>query len=165
MLFLNLSSRQSLQEIQLGNNMLEGPIQFCLSKIQHFSSVLNLGMNKLYEEILKCISNLDKLEILDISSNGFSGEIPSEVNNMISLSFVNIPFNLLSGRIPDSWAKIMDSHPGFSPGNPELCLISTESTNCREGDRKSHTRAKILAGILAPVLLLQAFLLAAVYIL
>ncbi|CAI9767745.1 unnamed protein product [Fraxinus pennsylvanica] len=160
----SFSSSQTLQELQLGKNMLEGPIPCGLTKIQHFSSVLNLSMNKLSGEIPKCLSNLDKLEILDISSNGFSGEIPSEVNNMVSLSFVNISFNLLSGKIPGSWEKILDSHPGSSLGNPELCLISTESTNCGKRDRKSHARAKILAGIIAPVLLL-AFLLAAVYIL
>ncbi|KAL2457729.1 putative leucine-rich repeat receptor-like protein kinase [Abeliophyllum distichum] len=161
----SFTSGQSLQEMQLGSNMLEGPIPCSLSKIQHFSSVLNLSMNKLSGEIPKCLSNLDKLEILDISSNGFSGEIPSEVNNMVSLSFVNISFNLLSGKIPDSWGKILDSHPGSSLGNPRLCLLSTESTNCGKEDRKSYTRGKILAGIMAAVVLLLAFLLAAVYIL
>ncbi|KAL2556288.1 Leucine-rich repeat receptor-like protein kinase PEPR2 [Forsythia ovata] len=161
----SFTSSQSLQELQLGSNMLEGPIPCSLSKIRHFSSVLNLSMNKLSGEIPKCLSNLDKLEILDISSNGFSGEIPSEVNNMVSLSFVNISFNLLSGKIPDSWGKILDSHPGSSLGNPRLCLISTESTYCGKKDTKSYTRGKILAGIMAAVVLLLAFLLAAVYIL
>ncbi|KAL2226896.1 receptor-like protein kinase [Sesamum indicum] len=158
----SFSNSQSLHELQLGNNMLEGTIPCSLSKVEHFSSLLNLSMNQLSGEIPKCLGILDKLEILDISSNNFSGEIPSETNNMASLSFVNISFNHLRGQIPAVWAKILDLHPGSTLGNPRLCLITTKSSSC-ESHKKSRTRGLILAGIITISTLLMACLLALVY--
>ncbi|KAL0299742.1 UNVERIFIED_CONTAM: Leucine-rich repeat receptor-like serine/threonine-protein kinase BAM2 [Sesamum radiatum] len=155
----SFSNSQSLHELQLGNNMLEGTIPCSLSKVEHFSSLLNLSMNQLSGEIPKCLGNLDKLEILDISSNNFSGEIPSETNNMASLSFVNISFNHLRGQIPAVWAKILELHPEPTLGNPRLCSITTKSSSC-ESRKKSHTRGLILAGIIIISTLLMACLLA-----
>ncbi|KAK4489780.1 hypothetical protein RD792_000417 [Penstemon davidsonii] len=158
----SFSSSQSLRELQLGNNKLQGPIPCSLSRVQHFSSVLNLSMNLLSGEIPKCLGDLDMLEILDISSNNFSGEIPSEVNNMASLTYLNISFNQLLGQVPSGWAKLLESHAGSSFGNPRLCLVTHNTSNCAT-DRKSHKRGLVLAGLVTGSTLLMICLLAALY--
>ncbi|KAK6155491.1 hypothetical protein DH2020_009739 [Rehmannia glutinosa] len=153
-------SSQNLHELQLGNNLLEGQIPCSLRKVHHFSTLLNLSMNRLSGEIPRCLGNLDKLEILDISSNNLSGEIPSETNNMVSLSFVNISFNHLSGQISAGWAKILDLNPESTLGNPRLCSITS---NCGH-HQKLHTRGVIfLAGAITISLLSITCLLALVY--
>ncbi|KAK6155514.1 hypothetical protein DH2020_009762 [Rehmannia glutinosa] len=156
----SFTSSQNLHELQLGNNLLEGQIPCSLSKVHHFSTLLNLSMNRLSGEIPKCLGNLDKLEILDISSNNLSGEIPSETNNMVSLSFVNISFNHLSGQISAGWVKILDLNPESTLGNPRLCSITS---NCGH-HQKLHTRGVIfLAGAITISLLSITCLLALVY--
>ncbi|XP_057951320.1 probable leucine-rich repeat receptor-like protein kinase At5g63930 [Malania oleifera] len=142
----SFSSSQSLFELKLGNNMLERDIPCSLSKPQNFNLVLNLSNNRLIGKIPGCIGKLDKLQTLDLSNNNLSGEIPPELNNMISLSFVNISFNHLSGKLPAKWLKLVASNPGYSLGNPELCLPGNEAGNCGEA-RKSNARGMKLSGI------------------
>ncbi|KAJ6387634.1 hypothetical protein OIU78_017362 [Salix suchowensis] len=155
-----------LFELQLSSNMLEGPIPCSLSKINHFSSVLNLSYNKLSGTIPGCLGNLDKLQILDLSSNSFFGEMPTELNNMISLYFVNISFNQLSGKLPTSWMRIVASYPGSFLGNPELCLLGNDARYCRN-IREGHTRRlgrHVLAAVIICVVISMALLCSVVYI-
>ncbi|KAJ6418884.1 hypothetical protein OIU84_002121 [Salix udensis] len=155
-----------LFELQLSSNMLEGPIPCSLSKINHFSSVLNLSYNKLSGTIPGCLGNLDKLQILDLSSNSFFGEMPTELNNMISLYFVNISFNQLSGKLPTSWMRIVASYPGSFLGNPELCLLGNDAGYCRN-IREGHTRRlgrHVLAAVIICVVISMALLCSVVYI-
>ncbi|PIN22926.1 Serine/threonine protein kinase [Handroanthus impetiginosus] len=121
-------------------------------------------MNRLSGEIPKCIGGLHRLETLDISSNGFSGEIPSETNSMEALLLVNISFNHLMGKIPAHWAKILNSHPGSTFGNPGLCTRTNRKSNCVSHER-SHTRSSILAGKISASLFLMASALASAYVL
>ncbi|PIN22925.1 Serine/threonine protein kinase [Handroanthus impetiginosus] len=160
----SFSRSHILRKLQLGNNMLEGSIPCSLSKAPLFSSLLNLSMNRLSGEIPKCIGGLRKLETLDISSNNFSGEIPPETNNMEALLFVNISFNHLTGQIPARWAKVLDSHPGLTIGNPRLCTLTNKTSNC-VGHQKSHTRRSIIAVIITASLFLIASALALAYVL
>ncbi|MCD7452265.1 hypothetical protein HAX54_016031 [Datura stramonium] len=97
-----LSSSQKLVKLQLGDNMLEGPIPCSLSKLRQPNFALNLSMNNFSGHIPRCLSNLDNLEILDISSNN------------------------LSGKIPISWENYY-AHPGSAQGNPGLCLSGMEA--------------------------------------
>ncbi|TYH06146.1 hypothetical protein ES288_A08G133800v1 [Gossypium darwinii] len=108
-------------------------------------------------EIPACLGKLDKLQILDLSSNSFSGEIPADVNNMISLYFVNISFNHLRGKLPSVWMRIVASYPGSFVGNPELCLLGDETGNCRETE-KGNSRGRVLAGIVIAVVVSVALL-------
>lgn len=150
-----------LYEVQLGNNLLEGPFPCSLSSLKNFDHLLNLSMNQFSGEIPRCIGNLANLDILDISSNSFSGKIPSEANNMKALSFLNISYNQLSGQIPDVWAKVLEKHPGTSLGNFRLCSVSTKIGNC--GSHKKALSRGILAGIITGSLFLTACLIAAIY--
>ncbi|KAJ6764658.1 LEUCINE-RICH REPEAT RECEPTOR-LIKE PROTEIN KINASE PEPR1 [Salix koriyanagi] len=162
----SFSPFQGLFELQLSSNMLEGPIPCSLSKINHFSSVLNLSYNKLSGTIPGCLGNLDKLQILDLSSNSFFGEMPTELNNMISLYFVNISFNQLSGKLPTSWMRIVASYPGSFLGNPELCLLGNDARYCRN-IREGHTRRlgrHVLAAVIICVVISMALLCSVVYI-
>ncbi|WKA07709.1 hypothetical protein VitviT2T_025495 [Vitis vinifera] len=161
----SFSSLESLFDLQLGNNMLEGSIPCSLGKLHQLNSVLNLSHNMLSGEIPRCLSGLDKLQILDLSSNNFSGTIPPELNSMVSLSFVNISFNHLSGKIPDAWMKSMASSPGSYLGNPELCLQGNADRDSYCGEAKnSHTKGLVLVGIILTVAFFIALLCAAIYI-
>ncbi|WMV20807.1 hypothetical protein MTR67_014192 [Solanum verrucosum] len=158
------SSSQMLVKLQLGNNLLEGPIPCSLSKLMQPGFSLNLSMNKFTGEIPRCLGNLDKLEVLDISSNNLSGAIPSEMEKMSSLSFLNISFNSLSGKVPNTWEKLLSSRPGSALGNPGLCLIDTEGSNCKHA-KKSQVKWKTLAGVISGCVLSMAIIVAAMYLL
>lgn len=153
------SSSYSLFELQLGSNLLEGPVPCSLVKLHLFSSALNLSNNRLTGNIPVCLGDLDKLEILDLSSNS---EVPTELNSMISLIFVNISFNQLSGRLPSAWLKLEASYPGSFLGNPGLCLLGNEEKYCEEA-RNNHTRgrawAAVIIGVVISVTLLCALVL------
>lgn len=44
--------------------------------------------------------NLNKLEVLSLSSNGFIGQIPSSFNNLSHLSYLDLSYNDLKGSFP-----------------------------------------------------------------
>ncbi|CAN8315826.1 unnamed protein product [Cochlearia groenlandica] len=44
--------------------------------------------------------NLDKLEVLSLSSNGFTGQVPSSISSLIHLIHLNISHNDLTGSFP-----------------------------------------------------------------
>ncbi|KAF2288743.1 hypothetical protein GH714_012203 [Hevea brasiliensis] len=63
---------------------------------------LNLSNNSFHGNIPSHISNLSKLNILDLSVNEISGSIPQEIGMLNSLTYIDLSNNLLTGTIPPS---------------------------------------------------------------
>ncbi|KAF8105231.1 hypothetical protein N665_0161s0030 [Sinapis alba] len=62
---------------------------------------LNLSHNNFTSSSLPSeFSNLNKLEVLSLSSNGFTGKVPSSISNLSLLSSLDISQNELTGSFP-----------------------------------------------------------------
>ncbi|RID69590.1 hypothetical protein BRARA_C01676 [Brassica rapa] len=62
---------------------------------------LNLSHNNFTSSSLPSeFSNLNKLEVLSLSFNGFIGQVPSSISNLIHLTHLNISHNEFTGSFP-----------------------------------------------------------------
>ncbi|KAJ4907211.1 receptor like protein 27 [Raphanus sativus] len=67
----------------------------------HHLRYLNLSHNNFTSSSLPSqFSNLNKLEVLSLSSNGFTGKVPSSISNLSLLSSLDISQNELTGSFP-----------------------------------------------------------------
>lgn len=73
----------------------------CGSKHPERVTALNLTGYGLSGPIAASVGNISFLHTLDLSSNQFSGQIPS-LSNLQKMQFLNLSFNSLEGHIPDS---------------------------------------------------------------
>ncbi|XP_009133159.1 receptor like protein 23-like [Brassica rapa] len=96
----------------------------------HHLRYLNLSENNFSSSSLPTeFSNLKKLEVLSLSSNGFLGQVPSSFSNLNKLSVLSLSKNDLTGRFPLVWnltklvlLDLSDNH--FSgPLNPKSALF------------------------------------------
>ncbi|GJN19558.1 hypothetical protein PR202_gb06847 [Eleusine coracana subsp. coracana] len=69
--------------------------------------------NQLTGTIPQNISDLQKLESLDLSMNELSGEIPSSLSDLTSLGYLNLSYNNLSGRIPSGKQLQVLANPAY----------------------------------------------------
>ncbi|CAH2059681.1 unnamed protein product [Thlaspi arvense] len=62
---------------------------------------LNLSHNNFTSSSLPSeFSNLNRLEVLSLSSNSFTGQVPSSFSNLIFLTHLNLSHNQLTGSFP-----------------------------------------------------------------
>ncbi|KAE8683765.1 hypothetical protein F3Y22_tig00111191pilonHSYRG00234 [Hibiscus syriacus] len=95
------SSWQNLQVLNLGSNLLEGP----LPPPPPSTSVLLISKNKLIGEIPPSICNLSHSDIvLDLSHNNLSGAIPRCLG-LRNIYVLDLQMNHLHGTIPDFCVK------------------------------------------------------------
>ncbi|XP_010473866.1 PREDICTED: receptor like protein 30-like [Camelina sativa] len=67
----------------------------------HQLRYLNLSHNNFTSSSLPSeFSNLSRLEVLSLASNGFTGQVPSEFSNLVLLTHLNISHNELTGSFP-----------------------------------------------------------------
>ncbi|GAB4849800.1 hypothetical protein Ancab_004598 [Ancistrocladus abbreviatus] len=68
---------------------------------------LNLGKNRISDRILGEILSCNKLQLLDLGSNGFTREIPKELGQLPALEIaLNLRCNQLSGEIPAQFSGL-----------------------------------------------------------
>ncbi|MFK7812173.1 MAG: thrombospondin type 3 repeat-containing protein [Maribacter sp.] len=114
---LNLSSRNiigtlpeelgnlnELKSLNLNKTFTQSPTNIVTGSIPNsFNNLDNLELLKLYGVGLSGnipSIGLNKLKVLNLSSNGFTGSIPSSIGNHTDLKFLNLSSNELSGPLP-----------------------------------------------------------------
>ncbi|KAK3156586.1 hypothetical protein QOZ80_2AG0109170 [Eleusine coracana subsp. coracana] len=106
----------SLTHLRLRSNMFSGNIPYSAGTAWWPTTVgpswqLDIR-NQLTGTIPRNISDLQKLESLDLSMNELSGAIPSSLSDLTSLGYLNLSYNNLSGRIPSgNQLQYPDSSP------------------------------------------------------
>ncbi|PWA87147.1 putative leucine-rich repeat receptor-like protein kinase [Artemisia annua] len=99
LLNLNFGSLGHLQELDLHNNSLFGPLPSSLSNVSQLR-VLTLSLNHFSGMIPLEIGNLRSLELLYLQSNRLTGNIPYTIGNLTNLVHLYLFQNNLSGTIP-----------------------------------------------------------------
>ncbi|KAL1221824.1 Receptor like protein 26 [Cardamine amara subsp. amara] len=67
----------------------------------HQLRYLNLSHNNFTSSSLPSeFSNLNRLEVLSLGSNGFTGQVPTSISNLILLTHLNLSHNELTGSFP-----------------------------------------------------------------
>ncbi|KAL4308410.1 hypothetical protein GQ457_01G003540 [Hibiscus cannabinus] len=94
------SSWKNLIVLNLGSNLLEGP----LLAPPPSTSILLISKNRLTGEIPSSICNLDKDTVLDLSHNNLSGAIPRCLG-MRNIVVLDLQMNHFHGNIPDFCVK------------------------------------------------------------
>ncbi|KAJ4816380.1 receptor like protein 9 [Rhynchospora pubera] len=84
--------------IDLSNNRLNGRLPSCLSQISKLE-ILNLGGNVLEGALPTSICSMQYLQFLDLSRNNFSESFPSCLN-ISNLQFLHLSQNSFSGTFP-----------------------------------------------------------------
>ncbi|KAF4362361.1 hypothetical protein F8388_008245 [Cannabis sativa] len=96
----------SLQLIDISDNRLSGQLTH-LSELTELTK-LNLCNNQLSGQIPSEIFYCKKLQMLDLSINGFSGEIPTQLGLIPSLEIsLNLSSNQLTGKIPPQFSNLV----------------------------------------------------------
>ncbi|CAI9105023.1 OLC1v1003851C1 [Oldenlandia corymbosa var. corymbosa] len=95
-------SWKNLVLLDLGSNMLEGPLPSSLCKLANLNYLL-LSDNKLTGEIPECFGNMStQLTVLDLRKNGFHGKIPTNFPKNNTLRNLGLNGNQLEGTLPKS---------------------------------------------------------------
>ncbi|CAI8591619.1 unnamed protein product [Vicia faba] len=101
----NASSSLCLQQLDLSNNALSGPLPHSLSNFTSLQ-ILSLTGNQFSGPIPSSIGGLNQVLKLDLSRNLLSGEIPPEIGNCLHLTYLDMSQNNLSGSIPPLFSNI-----------------------------------------------------------
>ena len=88
-----------------------------------------MSHNQLTGSTPKILSNLTKLESLDLSHNSLRGEIPPQLLELTFLEVFSVAYNNLSGRTPDIRAQFETFDASNYEENPFLCGLPLEK-NC-----------------------------------
>ncbi|XP_004310280.1 PREDICTED: tyrosine-sulfated glycopeptide receptor 1-like [Fragaria vesca subsp. vesca] len=105
--------------ICLGNNNFYGSIPTEISELDRLQS-LELNNNNFTGDIPAQTSNLKELNVLQLSKNHLSGKIPSSLTSLNFLSNLNVSYNNLEGQIPKG-TQIQGFDVSLFEGNPKLC--------------------------------------------
>ncbi|KAG7583378.1 Leucine-rich repeat [Arabidopsis suecica] len=108
----------------------------------HHLTYLNLGFNNFTSSSLPYeFGNLNKLEVLVVSSNRLFGQVPPTISNLTQLTKLKLPFNDLTGSLPLvqnltklSWLELSYNHfSGTIPSSlfnmPFLSYLSLKENN------------------------------------
>ena len=88
-------------------NQLSGEIPQSLSEISRLDSI-DLHSNKLVGNPFPTFRSLIGVKYLHIQLNNFSGEVPAYISEMTKLSNLNIGGNRFSGELPESMGRLMN---------------------------------------------------------
>ncbi|KAF7842252.1 receptor kinase-like protein Xa21 [Senna tora] len=90
---------RSLSELRLAYNVFSGLIPRCLENLTSLQK-LNLSSNKLVSHIPHSIWSLKDIIVIDLSSNALKGKIPLEISSLRALTWLNLSNNHIFGNIP-----------------------------------------------------------------
>ncbi|EOX99030.1 Leucine-rich repeat (LRR) family protein [Theobroma cacao] len=95
---LNNRTSSFLEVIDVSNNLISGTMPEFTEGLS--LKVLNIGSNKIADQVPSSISNLIELERLDISRNQITGTIPTSLGQLVKLEWLDLSINRLTGKIP-----------------------------------------------------------------
>ena len=145
---LNFSNLTSLFDLDLSDNLIEGPIP---SEIEDMSQLvhLNLSNNQFSGEIPRGIGELNFLTTIDFNDNIISGEIPKSIGDLSNLSTLRLAHNDLVGFIPPELGSLSNltiirlDHNSLSGCYPieltNLCSKITENDAISAGNQFADT--------------------------
>ncbi|KAL5059773.1 hypothetical protein RYX36_031377, partial [Vicia faba] len=96
---IKCNSAGTVENLDLSGKNLSGIVSNDIQRLQSLTC-LNLCCNAFSSKLPKSISNLTKLNILDVSQNFFIGEFPSGLGKASRLTTLNGSSNEFSGTIP-----------------------------------------------------------------
>ncbi|KAI4296183.1 hypothetical protein L6164_036162 [Bauhinia variegata] len=99
------SQPDDLNQLNLSNNALSGPLPNSLSNLSSVQ-ILLLSGNQFSGSIPPTIGKLNRILKLDISKNSLTGEIPPEIGDCVHLTYLDMSQNNLSGSIPPEISNI-----------------------------------------------------------
>ncbi|CAA3032854.1 LRR receptor-like serine threonine- kinase HSL2 [Olea europaea subsp. europaea] len=112
----------SLQNLDLSNNSLVGPVTSDSISLCSYLQSLNLSSNYFDGKLPEFSTEFLNLTLLDFSFNSFTGEIPGTVVNLPNLQVLSLFSNLLDGSIPETLSNLTEltrlelAYNPFRPG-------------------------------------------------
>ncbi|XP_024975275.1 LRR receptor-like serine/threonine-protein kinase HSL2 [Cynara cardunculus var. scolymus] len=104
--------------MDFGNNQFSGGLPSCLTNLKKLEK-LNLQSNKFTGAIPNAVSSWSALSSLNLSNNMLTGEIPNQIGNLPVLNYLDLSGNSLSGKIPTSLTKLRLNILNISNNNLE----------------------------------------------
>nr|KYP39987.1 putative LRR receptor-like serine/threonine-protein kinase At4g08850 family [Cajanus cajan] len=144
----------NLLHLNLSKNKFRGRIPSFI-QLQSLED-LDLSWNLLNGEISVALASMQRLETLNLSHNNLSGAIPSSFKDMISLTNVNISNNQLEGSIPNNPAFLKAPFDALK-NNKGLCGNASGLVPCPELSHSGKMKRKAI--MLASFLTLGALFL------
>ncbi|MBA0784603.1 hypothetical protein Gotri_006716, partial [Gossypium trilobum] len=96
---LDWGNLKSLQQLDLSNNQILGPIPSTLGNLTNLK-MLNLSKNQISGPIPSTLGKLTNIKQLDLSFNQITGAIPPTLGSLTNLKFLYFTSNQISGFIP-----------------------------------------------------------------
>ncbi|KAI3886489.1 hypothetical protein MKX03_029906 [Papaver bracteatum] len=111
--FNSLSNCSHLEAFSIAGNNLSGPLPASIANLSTKLTILYMGRNNIYGEILPGIENLVSLNGLGMERNQLTGSIPFSVASQFNifipcgtrLEFIDLSTNRLQGEIPQNFAN------------------------------------------------------------
>lgn len=101
----NSSKPVKLEQLNLSNNLLSGPLPFSLSNFTSLQ-ILLLGRNHFSGPIPSSIGKLQQVLKIDLQGNSICGQIPQEIGKCEHLTYLDLSKNNLSGPIPPQISEV-----------------------------------------------------------
>ncbi|KHN37240.1 LRR receptor-like serine/threonine-protein kinase GSO1 [Glycine soja] len=121
-IFYWLFNSTNLHNLDLGYNMLEGPIPDGFGKVMNSLQLLDLYGNKLQGEIPSFFGNMCALQSLDLSNNKLNGEFSSFFRNSswcnrYIFKSLYLSYNQITGMLPKSIGLLSELEDLYLAGN------------------------------------------------
>ncbi|GLJ20686.1 hypothetical protein SUGI_0376850, partial [Cryptomeria japonica] len=101
-----LSNCSSLEDLDLGSNILTGVLTTSVGRLSNSLYFLGLDSNEIEGNIPDEICNLTSLGTLYLSANRLNGTIPSTLGKLPNLELLFLGANNLQGKIPESFGQL-----------------------------------------------------------
>ncbi|KAI9074958.1 hypothetical protein K1719_043088 [Acacia pycnantha] len=113
---------------------------------------LSLAENKLQGPIPESLSGILSMESLDLSHNYLSGVIPKSLQSLHYLKYINLSYNLLHGEIPNGGPFQNFTAQSFMM-NKDLCGKSQLQVQpCRKGNKHISNKVMLMIKCLLPTI-------------